>query len=499
MHTPSRLLVAWLPAFRLERCGWLAHERVVLVTPRHGALRVDALTPAASQVGLRVGMSATECRALVPGVHIEHLEDLAEEEADLASLARQLHTLSPTVQSFCKDSIGVEVGSTAPLKGGESACMEHAIKQLRTLGHLSRIVIVDAAPFGSAHAARALAIQGGQHTIIGSGSLEEALRKVPLKHLGCSPALQQRLRSLGIHIAGDLARLPTASVANRFGAEGLRVQATCRATIPHSCPPLSSCISTAPISARSNLPAATGNRIALQPIVVRLLEQVCQDLQSRELAATRLGLRLLLDDAPDQRVLIRLGRAQREPTALWHILERRLENLELPAAIIAVEIEVMESCPHRPHQPSLLDRRQPTEPLPDLLARLEDALGLHTCFTPMPANEHRPESAWKTAPYGKEQKRPNMPCATRQPSLLLRTPRPIQVRIDSNHDPCAVEVEGRWSKVHNCSLRERIEGGWWSIQPYARDYIRLGLDDGRHPWIFQDRKSGNWWLHGWFE
>ncbi|MEE2751788.1 MAG: DNA polymerase Y family protein [Myxococcota bacterium] len=499
MHTPSRLLVAWLPAFRLERCGWLAHERVVLVTPRHGALRVAALTPAASQVGLRVGMSATECRALIPGVQLEHLESLSEEEADLNALSIQLHSLSPTVQSFSQDSIGVEIGSTAPLKGGEPACMKHAVQLLGGLGHVSKIVIVDAAPFGSAHAARALAIHGNQHAIISPGSLENALSPVPLVHLGASPALQQRLLSLGIHTAGDLAQLPTASVANRFGTEGLRVQATCRATIPRNPRPLSPRLAPTSISARSNLPVATCNRIALQPILVRLLEQICQDLQSRELAATRLSLRFLLEDAPEQRMPIRLGRAQREPTALWHLVEKRLEHLELPAAITAVELEVMESSPHRPHQASLLDRRQPTEPLPDLLARLEDALGQKSCFTPHPANEHRPESTWEAAPYGNESKHTHMPCATRQPSLLLRTPRPIQVRLDTNQSPCAVEVEGRWSNVRNYSLRERIEGGWWSIQPYARDYMRLGLEDGRHPWIFQDRKYGSWWLHGWFE
>jgi len=499
MHTPSRLLVAWLPAFRLERCGWLAHERVVLVTPRHGALRVEALTPAASQVGLRVGMSATECRALIPDIQFEHIEHLEEEASDLASLALQLQSLSPTTQSFCKDTIGAEIGATASLKGGETACMKHAIKQLGSLGHQSRVVIVDAAPIGAAHAARALAIHGGQHAIINPGSLEAALFAVPLKHLGGSSSLQQRLQSLGVHTAGDFARLPTASVANRFGSEGLRVQATCRATIPHTRPPTASLVSAPPISAVATLPAATCSRIAIHPILDRLLEQVCKALQAQELAATRLGLRFVLENAPEQLLPIRLGRAQREPTALSHLLNRRLEHLELPGAIVAVEIEVMESCAHRPHQPSLLDRRIPTEPLPDLLVRLEDALGLHTCFTPLPTNEHRPESTWKPAPYGKAQKTRHIPCATRQPSLLLRTPRPIQVRLGENHVPYAVEVEGRWSQVQLCSLRERVEGGWWSTQPYARDYLRLGLKDGRHPWIFQDRKHGNWWLHGWFE
>ncbi|MEC8424461.1 MAG: hypothetical protein VX000_11840, partial [Myxococcota bacterium] len=89
-----RYLVAWLPTFRLERCGWSADQRVVLVEEHQGALRIQCATPPAAAAGVRTGMTLAEACALSPELLVER-RDAAEESADLAELAEQLLRISP--------------------------------------------------------------------------------------------------------------------------------------------------------------------------------------------------------------------------------------------------------------------------------------------------------------------------------------------------------------------------------------------------------------------
>ena len=498
MKTPSRLLVAWLPAFRLERCGWRAHERVVLVAPRHGVLRVQSLTPGAVRVGLRVGMSAPEARALVPDAHLEHLDSPEEEAADLADLALQLEILSPRRTPLAPDAIALEIGDTAGLLGGEAACMEKAVKRIGAMGHTSRAVIVDGHCAGAARAGVALAQWGDRHRIVPPDTLEAVLVGLPLGLLSPPAALMSTLVGLGVHTAGQLAALSAASVANRFGADGLALHDICRATPVPPPPPPALPNPRAPPPARASLPAPTASRTALEPVLQRLVEQICAGLCTLGTAAVRLQLRLGLDGAPEHLLSVRLGRPQREPTALTRWVLRRLEDLQLPAPVVAVEVEVLECCPHRPHQASLLTRQNASEPLPELLARLEDALGPRACFVPQVTDTWRPEDTWQAAPFGGPAPTKSRSSAPR-PALLLPIPRPIQLR--QEEDPTgkwAVEIEGRWSPVRHHAEVERLEGAWWAA-PYTRDYLRLELVDGRQPWVFRDRKEGSWWLHGWFE
>jgi protein ImuB len=45
---------------------------------------------------------------------------------------------------------------------------------------------------------------------------------------------------------------------------------------------------------------------------------------------------------------------------------------------------------------------------------------------------------------------------------------------------------------------ERIETGWWDGQDVRRDYYVACNANGRRVWVFSDRRSGHWYLHGLF-
>jgi protein ImuB len=45
---------------------------------------------------------------------------------------------------------------------------------------------------------------------------------------------------------------------------------------------------------------------------------------------------------------------------------------------------------------------------------------------------------------------------------------------------------------------ERIESGWWDGNGVARDYYVAHQPRGVKLWIFQERQSKRWYLHGMF-
>jgi protein ImuB len=45
---------------------------------------------------------------------------------------------------------------------------------------------------------------------------------------------------------------------------------------------------------------------------------------------------------------------------------------------------------------------------------------------------------------------------------------------------------------------ERIETGWWDGQHIRRDYYVTHNPQGARLWVFRDRRTGAWYLHGMF-
>jgi len=505
-------LVAWLPAFRLERCGWEARDKVALIAPEKNAMRVQAVTPGASTLGIRVGMGAAEARALVPELAFEVFEerDPLDEAQDLAELSQLLEVLSPSITPRIdhRDAISVDITDTAPLFGSEQACLDRTVDVLGDVGHRCRVVIVDGDRAGAADAARALAIEHDQHRIVPVGGLADALAQLPVPRLRCSLALEEGLRAVGVRTLGELARLSAASVACRYGSEGLALLQLARADrVPllDTLEPSEREACDGP-SVRAQLTAPAVRAEAVQAILDSLLERLCEALQATERAAVRLQLRLVLEDAPDTLLSIRLGRPARDPATVGTLIRRRLEDLQVSAPVVEAGLDVLESCAYHGRQHGLLDRSEALEPLPELLARLVDALGEDALFRPQAADVHRPEAAWVPAPFALTRPgqlfrhEPSEPLSELpRPTLLLPEPRPLRVQLDGAGLVVGVEVEGRWVKATRGLGPERLCGEWWTLDPFERDYHRVALSDGRLAWIFLDRETGDWWLHGWFE
>ena len=381
---PPRYLVVHLPAFRLERCGYEAGEVAVLVAEERSAVRVQALTPAARELGLFEGMTATEARAVEPGLAVEPL-DAEAEAADRAALVHAFRSFTDQVAAWGQEAVALEVSGITHLHASEAQLLHRAAELASRLGHACGLALSD-----DPRASDALA----RHApgIVPPGQLAPALAPLPLQALRPSPHLLQALATVGIQQAGQLARLDAASVGGRYGTEGLRLHQLCRGLVeplPWQADP-----ETEPIHLSVPLGGPT---VVLGPVLFALqgmLAQVAELLERRDLLAVRLVLTLVPERGSEVILPIRTGRPTRSVEVLSRVARSRLEGLRLDAPAVELTLTVEQASRDPGWQPGLTERTQASEELPSLLARLADALGEPALFSARMVDTWRPEEAW---------------------------------------------------------------------------------------------------------
>jgi protein ImuB len=87
-----------------------------------------------------------------------------------------------------------------------------------------------------------------------------------------------------------------------------------------------------------------------------------------------------------------------------------------------------------------------------------------------------------------------------RPLCLL--PQPSRVAATSvipDGPPVRFTWEGREHIVAGCRGPERIETGWWRERHVQRDYYAVETTEGRWFWVFRERTSGDWSVHGTFD
>jgi protein ImuB len=515
---PLRYLVVQLPAFRLERCGYEADDCAALIAEVKNAPRIVSRTPAAQAVGLEVGMTASEARALVPGVVLEPLDPVGEAQ-DRAALVRAFTALSDRVVAPWEDALTLEISRTTRVFGSEEAVLGEARRLAQRLGHHCRITVAD-----DPLAALALAAWSGHDVQVPRGGTAEALAGLPIEALRPHPDLRAALRAVGVVRVSQLARLDPASVAGRYGPEGVRLHDLARGRVP---PDRIDWREVDPEAASVRAPmAGATSTLQLQFVLPGLLGELSQQLAQRDQAVVRLGVVLRMEPrstlgelpgADRVSITVRVGRPTRDPVMLERLVRRRLEGLKLSSPVDEILLEADEVVPELGWQPGLTERSEAREPLPDLLARLSDHLGDAALVAPVCVEAWRPEAAWRAERFPRasigarvdrraEALASDDPVALQQawewelesprPTRLLREPHRLEVRWEGG-EPAAVRLPRGWAVVERSSPVERLVGEWWDPQnAFDRDYRVLRVD-GRDLWMYAE--GGHCWLHGWFD
>jgi protein ImuB len=335
-----------------------------------------------------------------------------------------------------------------------------------------------------------------------AGLLTGELAQLPLSCTAWEALRLQTLHSMGVTRVGELLRLPRSGLARRLGAAAVldldmalaRQAAPRRAFIPRE-----------RFRERCDFETEIETVVYLQKALEPVVERCARFLRERQAGVQALELRLRHRVKPMTRVRLGLASITGERRRLADVLEGKLHRLELSAPVRSMELL---SGSLRPLSAASVDAfaggMSAGEAVPHLVERLRARLGETAVYRVISIPEHRPEAAWQRVQElslsvcGARGLRVPAVSATGlqddvpRPVWLLEVPLPLSSELQPAPHGGLILEQGP----------ERIESGWWDGKDVARDYYIArrvhGVGQGARWWVFQERRSKSWYLHGVF-
>ena len=354
------------------------------------------------------------------------------------------------------------------------------------------------------------------------GMLPGRLAELPIACTAWDIERLQTLRAMGVTRVGELLRLPRAGLARRLGKATVqdldialaRQFAPRRAFVPRE-----------RFRARCDFETEIETVVYLEKALEPLIARCADFLRERQAGVQTLRLKLRHRADPATHVHLGLASITGERRRLMDVLTQKLTRLELQAPVRDMELisgalqplsagsldvfagrpsagasgrDSLPQCGGRMPKPTPAGRPQgegqdgPSQ----LVERLRARLGEDAVYGVVSIAEHRPEAAWRRVQELRGEKMADHPILTDRgmprPVWLLAAPLPLEsVLLILEQGP------------------ERIESGWWDGKGVARDYYIARQTRGTRPhgaplahgarlWVFQERQSKRWYLHGMF-
>ncbi len=464
-------LALHFPALPLEifSRGGAIPEPLAVVEKQGNRSSVKVCNKAASELGVRIGMPGSAAQALVTNLIVRGRDITAEQES-LEGLAAWVGSFTPEVSLQPPDGLLIEIGSCLRLHRGFKNLTRQISYGLNEMGYSSNRAC---AP--TPHAAWLMALAGKEVVIRNSDKLDMVLGELSVQFLDQSPDTLASLEMVGAHTLADCLGFPRSGLARRFGQGLLNELDRALGRLPEAReffipPPY--------FKRRLELPSLVYEAEALLFAARRLLLELEGYLNLRQSGIQEFELVCCHEDLPE--TVLKVGFAQ--PT---HNLERMLlllretfGRIRLSASVHTI---ILQTNNIKAMELSNLDLFQDNLETGDgnlLLERLRIRLGKEAVFSIAPAADHRPEFAWRPCAAGEAI---TSPSKLQRPLWLLPKPLPCQI------DRLALE-----------SGPERIESGWWDNMDALRDYYVAQGRNGSRLWVYRDRKSGAWFVHGLF-
>jgi protein ImuB len=329
-------------------------------------------------------------------------------------------------------------------------------------------------------------------------ALPGQMAKLPLACTCWDAEHLQTLRSMGVTRMGELLRLPRAGIARRFGTA--RVQDLDMA-LGRQAAPRRAFVPRERFREQCDFETEIEHVAYLEKALEPLIARCALFLRERQAGVQVLRLKLRHREGPATCVRLGLASVTSERRRLMDVLIQKLERLELSASVRGMELI---SGSLQPLSTGSLDAfagwagtgtGHGRDSIPQLVERLRARLGDEAVYGVRSIAEHRPEAAWrrvhdlrfvsqvsKTVAQGASEH--DMP----RPVWLLDEPALLA------HQPVQLLKDG-WILEQG---PERIESGWWDGRGVARDYYIARHGQGARLWIFRERQSKCWYLHGMF-
>lgn len=480
-----------------------------LVAAQAGALRLTALSSAAAAAGLRPGMALAEARALAPALIVEDA-DPPGDVAGLEQLARWCGRFSPwTAVASGAPALWLDVTGVAGLFGGEAGLLAAIAAGLSGLGVTSRLALADAP--GAAHALAWFHRAAPAGLIAPPGGHRALIAPLPVEALRIPDQTAAGLRALGLRTIADVARLPAAGLARRFGRSLVEALEQAQGLRPEPITPLAP---VAPRRARLRLAEPILTLGGLEAAMRRAVREVCAVLAREGEGARRLELLFYRVDG----AVLALGAGAAHPLAdpdrWFRLLRERLakeeERLDLAFGVDLVEARAGELARLEPEVRPLDREAAAALASADGAVALADTLtarlGVERVQRLRPVESHWPERAQAFMPAstpaaGRAAAR--LPGAQRPP-LLLPRPEPASALAElPDGPPRQLTWRRRAWRIARAEGPERILPEWWRADPRAalRDYYALETEEGQRLWVFRAGAFGGepapvWFVQG---
>ncbi len=313
--------------------------------------------------------------------------------------------------------------------------------------------------------------------------LPSRLAKVPIACTAWQAEQLQTLRAMGVTSLGELMRLPRAGIARRLNPAVVRDLDIALMRRPA---PRQSFAARERFRERCDFETEIEHVAYLEKALEPLIERCARFLRRRQAGIQSLQLKLTHREGPATRVRMGLASITSERRRLSDVLCQKLTRLNLTAPVRGVELisgslrglsadsldvfAGLTGAGSRDSAPQLVER---------LRARLGEEAVYGVCLIP----EHRPEAAW-----GRVQELCLTAAVKPRQEIDQKLPRPVWLL----HEPLPL------AKPEILQGPERIESGWWDGKGVARDYYIARRPQGVRLWVFQERQSKRWYVHGVF-
>jgi protein ImuB len=530
----------WLPAENaLIRKAAPPDAPFALIEKQRGALRIAALSRPAATLGLTPGMPLADARAQLPDLAALPFDPEAD-AALLGQLVALAHAYSPSVMADLPQGLILDIAGCTHFfvdsafvraERSRSPCSSEARKPRLRLGTALRLrsgrteevdgeaglkqdllttlatkgLTARAACAGTPDAARALARFGASD-----------VHALPVAALAVPPDIHLALQRSGLRRIGDLAVLPRAPLAARFGTSlPVLLARLLEEEDPHITPaPVID-----PVAADLRFAEPIGRSDDVLDAIEALLADAAGQLERRGQGGRAFALSLHRSDGHIARLHIETGAPTRDPALVLRLLRERIGSLADPLdpgfGYDSIGLRVPVTEPLAVRQTELEGRETRGSALGPLLDRLAVRYGRESVQGFVPGNSHVPErAAWLGlagvgTPWSAHSEPGEPPL---RPLTLLDPPQPVEVLAAvPDGPPRRFRWRGKTHLVTRQEGPERIAAEWWlrrgghGANPgRTRDYYRVEDADGHRFWLFRhglyEEEGGNplWYVHGLF-
>lgn len=425
-------------------------------------------------------MPLADARAICPDIATRPA-DLASEAASLASLRRWASRYAPMVGV---DGLMADISGVPHLFGGEEALRDDLQARLEWAGLHATSAIA-----GTRGAAHALARHGGG--IVPDGRLVEGIGHLPVTALRVDHETAEALARVGLARVADLAHLPRAPLARRFGPglvlrldQALGAQAepvTAEPDAPH-------------FGVRMTLPEPIGLQSDVMAGLERLLDRLCAKLAQHRMGARRVRLELRRVDRGSAQVEIGLARPMRDPARIAALFAKGVDEVDSGFGIDALRLSAPVTEALAPEQIGGSPAIRHEDALADLLSSVGNRIGFDRVLRLLPTTSLIPERSFLLAPAAYSAPEPATPRAGVARPITHFPPEPVVAA--SGNPPASF----RWRRMRFTTLRatgpERISPEWWFDDPAwrsgLRDYWRIETQEGPRLWLFTTPQAQGW-------